>query len=64
MVGVGLIGAEVTGADRGGKMTPQRGMLVANFLHHRADVLADQPARAFRADSMLCAHVRQVLMIR
>src|ERR1700733_9039248 len=30
MVGVRLIGAKVTGADRGGQMTPQPGMLVAN----------------------------------
>src|SRR5579872_4052584 len=48
-IGLGLISAEVAGTDRGSKMTPQRGVLAANSFHHRADILADQPARAFRA---------------
>ena len=49
VVGIGLICAEVTGADRGSETTPQGGMLVVNFLRNRADTLAGHPASAFRA---------------
>ena len=50
VVGLRLIGAEVAGADRGRQNdAPRPDSLEANFLHHRADPLADRPASAFCA---------------
>src|SRR5690348_14156538 len=49
-VGILLIGAEVAGADCGGEMPPECGMLESDLLQDRADVLADRPARSFRAN--------------